>query len=132
MGIPAEFREINDIVVNNKKISGNAQTRKNGVLLQHGTILLNVDVEQMFSVLKISNEKNKNRLINNVRDRVTAINKEIANKFTLEEIQRAITRGFEKEFDIKFELSELNKEEKEKVKELYELKYNTDAWNFWR
>ena len=37
LGIKAEFKPINDIVVGNKKISGNAQTRRGGVLLQHGT-----------------------------------------------------------------------------------------------
>jgi lipoate-protein ligase A len=42
---------LNDIAVNNKKVSGNAQTRRNGVLLQHGTILLDIDIDKMFSVL---------------------------------------------------------------------------------
>jgi lipoate---protein ligase len=42
---------LNDITVNNKKVSGNAQTRRNGVLLQHGTILLDIDIDKMFSVL---------------------------------------------------------------------------------
>jgi lipoate-protein ligase A len=39
------------VLVDGKKVSGNAQTRKEGILLQHGTILLNVDLEKMFGVL---------------------------------------------------------------------------------
>ncbi|HII09610.1 TPA: lipoate--protein ligase family protein, partial [Candidatus Micrarchaeota archaeon] len=39
VGIKAKFVPINDIVTDGKKISGNAQTRRGGVLLQHGTIL---------------------------------------------------------------------------------------------
>jgi lipoate-protein ligase A len=48
IGISPEFKPINDIIVNGKKISGNAQTRRNGVLLQHGTILYSLDVDRMF------------------------------------------------------------------------------------
>jgi len=54
LGLNASFKPINDIIVNNKKISGNAQTRKRGVLLQHGTILIDVDLNKMFSLLKVS------------------------------------------------------------------------------
>ena len=57
LGIPAEFKPINDIVVHGKKISGNAQTRRMHVILQHGTILRKVDPELMFRVLKVPSEK---------------------------------------------------------------------------
>ncbi|MGA3021026.1 MAG: lipoate--protein ligase family protein, partial [Candidatus Micrarchaeales archaeon] len=57
IGIEAAFVPINDIVIEGKKISGNAQTRKQGILLQHGTVLYNTDVRKMFSVLKVSTEK---------------------------------------------------------------------------
>ena len=57
LGIQSEFKPINDIVVNGKKISGNAQTRRNGILLQHGTILVDLDVKKMFSLLKVGKEK---------------------------------------------------------------------------
>src|SRR3989344_7958179 len=57
IGLVGEFKPINDIIVNGKKISGNAQTRRNGVVLQHGTILHGLDVEKMFSLLKVGQEK---------------------------------------------------------------------------
>ncbi|HYY40099.1 MAG TPA: lipoate--protein ligase family protein, partial [Nitrososphaera sp.] len=56
LGFNASFVPLNDIVVDGKKISGNAQTRRKGVLLQHGTLLLGVDVDKMFSVLKVPSE----------------------------------------------------------------------------
>ena len=56
LGYSAKYVPLNDIVVDNKKVSGNAQTRKNNMLLQHGTILLDVDVEKMFSMLKVPSE----------------------------------------------------------------------------
>src|SRR4030042_3608724 len=40
--IESKYAPINDIIVNNKKISGNAQTRKLKTVLKHGTILIDV------------------------------------------------------------------------------------------
>ena len=40
LGYDAKFNPINDIVISTKKVSGNAQTRIDNVLLHHGTILL--------------------------------------------------------------------------------------------
>ncbi|MFH0970321.1 MAG: lipoate--protein ligase family protein [Candidatus Diapherotrites archaeon] len=73
VGIEGEFVPINDIVVNGKKISGNAQTRRNGILQMHGTILCDVDVEKMFSLLKVPNEKMKGKMIETIKERVTSL-----------------------------------------------------------
>ena len=51
LGFDAKFSPLNDIIVDNKKVSGDTQTKQD-ILLQHGTILLDVDVNKMFSVLK--------------------------------------------------------------------------------
>ncbi|MCA9478543.1 MAG: lipoate--protein ligase family protein, partial [Nanoarchaeota archaeon] len=71
LGVEAKFSPINDIVVADRKISGNAQTRKNGILLQHGTIICKVDVEKMFSLLKVGKEKRSDKLIQSVKKAVT-------------------------------------------------------------
>lgn len=77
MGVEAEFRPLNDIVVSGKKISGNAQTRRKGCILQHGTILLSVDVETMFKLLRIPSEKMKGKLISKVKESVTSLRSEL-------------------------------------------------------
>jgi len=73
LGITAEFAPINDIVTGGKKISGNAQTRKLGCILQHGTIILDVDVDQMFTVLRVPQEKARGKLIEDIKSRVTSV-----------------------------------------------------------
>jgi lipoate-protein ligase A len=50
-GLNAAFRPINDVIVDNKKISGNAQTRWEGKLLQNGTLLLDFDIEEIRNVM---------------------------------------------------------------------------------
>ncbi len=72
LGMPkAVFRPVNDIDVNGKKISGNAQTRRWGVVVQHGTVLVDTDIRTMFTVLKVSKEKISDKLIKSVEERVT-------------------------------------------------------------
>lgn len=73
LGVKAKFSPINDILINNQKVSGNAQTRKKGILLQHGTILSKVDVEKMFSLLNVGKEKISDKLVASVKKAVTSL-----------------------------------------------------------
>lgn len=73
LAIDAEFAPINDIVVKGKKISGNAQSRRGGIALIHGTLLYDVDVDTMFSLLKVPDEKLKGKTIQAVKERVTSL-----------------------------------------------------------
>jgi len=132
IGIDSEFRPINDITVNGKKISGNAQTRRGGVILQHGTILLDVDAKKMFSVLKVPDEKIRDKAIKNVEERVTSLKKELGRDINIEDLEKALTAGFEQVFDVKFEGGELTSGEIETAERLYKEKYSTKEWCYWR
>jgi len=129
MGIESNYSPINDILVNGKKISGNAQTRKIKTVLQHGTILTDVDVERMFSVLKVPNEKIKDKLISNVKERVTSINHILGEEPTFNEIANSMKKGFEEEFNINLVAGELTKEEMELTKKFENECFSSYDWN---
>lgn len=61
LGVETRFRALNDVMLGEKKVSGNAQTRKGGVLLQHGTIILSVNEELMFRYLTPDANKNNDK-----------------------------------------------------------------------
>lgn len=128
LGIPAEFRPINDILTGGKKISGNAQTRRNKVLLQHGTILYDLDVRKMFSVLRISREKISDKMISAVEDRVTCVKKvsDASKDQTYGALFDAFTRGKD------WFAGGWTEEELASARELAEIKYSTSKWNFQR
>lgn len=117
-----EFKPLNDLFLNSKKISGSAQTRKNGVVLQHGTIMYNTDIALMEKVLKISNKKI------DAKKRVTTLNNEgfIYNKETIID---ALKKGFT---DIFGETKEdnISNQELELAIQLSREKYYTKDWNF--
>jgi lipoate---protein ligase len=127
VGIDAAFAPINDITSNGKKISGCAQTRRNGVLLQHGTILYNLDVSRMFSVLTVSNEKISDKMIKRVEDRVTSVSAQKSIQF--EELYQGIVKGLTDGKEYK--MGTLSESEMNRA-EILKGTYSSDAWNFSR
>lgn len=130
LGILAEFRAINDIQVGAKKISGNAQTRGFNVVHQHGTILREVNPALMFSVLKVPNEKIRDKLIKSVEERVTSINSFLGKEVSFEELKAALLKGFEESFNIELEIGGTTKFEEDMAVRLKTEKYATREWNY--
>lgn len=132
LGIEAEFKPINDIVVNGKKISGNAQTRRRNVVVQHGTILLDTDIKTMFTVLKVSKEKISDKLIQSVEDRVTTIRRELRRKVSDKEVTAALIESFTRILGVEPYAGTLSEEEMKLAVKLCEEKYKTREWIFTR
>ncbi|MDD4352129.1 MAG: biotin/lipoate A/B protein ligase family protein [Candidatus Gracilibacteria bacterium] len=131
LGLSIEFKPLNDLVCQGKKISGNAQTRRNGILLQHGTILLQVDVDKMFSILKVPNEKIRDKLIQDVKERVTSVEQVLGRSVRNKEVEDVLLLGFQETFtDLEFVAGELSAEEQLLAEKLASEKYESDEWNF--
>ena len=98
------------------------------MLLQHGTVLYSVDVERMFSLLKVPDEKIRDKLIATVKERVTSIKcqKEVFRNDAYE----ALLSGFTKEKE--FQMESLTQKEIERADMLTEEKYNKKEWNCMR
>jgi lipoyl(octanoyl) transferase len=121
-----------ELVVEGRKVAGSAQTRQKGVILQHGSILLDLDEDLLFSLFKYPNERVKERLQRNFKNKAVAINELTDRKVTIEEAKEAFYKGFEKGLNIILEPYALSKEELEYVNEIAKTKYETDGWNFRR
>jgi lipoate-protein ligase A len=126
-GLNAAFRPINDVIVDNKKISGNAQTRWDGKLLQNGTLLLDFDIEEMLRISNIPKEKFMDKKIASVREGLTWLDRELGEQRDMEEIRNVMKRKFEERFNIRLKLGTLSKKEKELTKGLLP-KYYSDEW----
>ncbi|MFH1849222.1 MAG: biotin/lipoate A/B protein ligase family protein [archaeon] len=132
VGIEPSFVPLNDIIAGGRKISGNAQTRRKHCVLQHGTILMDVNVEQMFSILKVPDEKIRDKLITSVKDRVTSVNAVLGRKISIEELDEAIAKGFSESLGVILTEGELSQAELLMAKELAASKYGTAEWIFKR
>ncbi len=132
LGIDGEFKPINDVNAGGKKVSGNAMTRRHGCMLQHGTILLGLNVTLMFNILKVPLEKISDKMISDVKDRVISIRDLLERDVKMEELKDALTIGFSEALDIKLVPGLLSEDERDAAKRLAKEKYVTDGWNFSR
>jgi lipoate-protein ligase A len=131
LGIKADFKPINDIVVAGKKISGNAQIRRYNAVLHHGTLLVDFDAKQMFGVLKISKEKLSDKMIQQAEERVTTIRRRLGRQIGFAEVRDALEKGYKKALNAELVKSELTPYEQELVKQFRE-RYASRAWIYRR
>ena len=131
LGLSATFAPINDIVVKGRKISGNAQTRRYGGILQHGTLLCSVNPHVMFSLLKVPNEKMRDKLIAGVEERVTSIERELG-RIDYDHIVEALIAGFREALGIELSAGDLTPEEIALAQTLRVERYENHEWNYKR
>jgi lipoate-protein ligase A len=126
-GMNAAFRPINDVTVDNKKISGNAQTRWEGKLLQNGTLLLDFDIEEMLRISNIPKEKFMDKKIASVREGLTWIDRELGKQLDMEEVKDVMKKKFEERFHVRLKTGTLSESERELAKRLLP-KYYSQEW----
>lgn len=121
-----------ELVVEGRKVAGSAQTRQKGVILQHGSILLDLDEDLLFSLFKYPSDRVKERMQKNFKNKAVAVNALRETKVTIEEAKEAFRSGFEKGLNIKLEPYKLTDEEHAAVMKLAAEKYESDEWNYKR
>ncbi|MFX1275472.1 MAG: biotin/lipoate A/B protein ligase family protein [Promethearchaeota archaeon] len=115
------------LFLDGKKISGNAQVRKKGYLLQHGTILLDLDPDLMYSVLKAPQGVSKSRMVKSVYAKCVGI-KEFMQDFNEERFISSLKRGFEKTLNIKLQKGSFSEYELKLAEEIIKKRYSDDNW----
>ncbi|WP_332697977.1 lipoate--protein ligase family protein [Halalkalibacter lacteus] len=119
-----------ELVVEGRKVAGSAQTRQKGVILQHGSIILDIDEDKLFDLFKYSSDRLRERMQKNFKNKAVAINALRSEPLTMDEAKAAFKRGFENGLNINLEPYMLTKEEEEIVKKIARERYANDEWNF--
>ncbi len=134
LGIPADYspgdmKNCPNLTVNGRKISGSAQANKGGIVLQHGTLLLNVDLERMFTLLRVPWANSCMQVVNVAKNKLTSVKDELKHSVNPETAADAIAHGFEFALNLRLAQGTLTREEEELAQKLYREKYSTDDWN---
>ncbi|MBO8174972.1 MAG: lipoate--protein ligase family protein [Thermococcus sp.] len=127
LGVNAYVRNTNDIVVNERKVSGTAASIKWGVLFLHGSILINSDLKMLYLLLKIP--KNIKPSIDPVKYRVANLSSFLGN-IDIDEIVNALISSYSRILMSDYYFDEPGKEELKIAKVLLKEKYLKDEWNF--
>ncbi len=128
LGIDAQMSGRNDIVVDGRKISGNAQTVVNGRLLHHGTLLLKTDISILKKALKPDLLKIQSKGIKSVESRVVNICDMLERKLNPSELMSLIGAQIKELYGASdYEISD---EDIASASKLADEKYRTWEWNF--
>lgn len=125
-----------ELVVEGRKIAGSAQMRHRGAILQHGSILLDLDADALFAVLRFPAERLRERLKAAFLDKAVAINDLLGAlgkpPVSAEEAEAAFAAGFAAGLGVRLLPGELTEEERRHAARLAAEKYGADAWNLRR
>jgi len=129
LGVPAEVSGRNDILVDERKISGNAQFTTGGRMLSHGTVLFDSNLEEVVNALDVKMSKIESKGLKSVRSRVVNIAEFLKEEVTIEEFREMIV---ERIFGRRSEVPELEitDDDWEAIHKLSKEKYQTWDWNF--
>ena len=127
LGVKAEISGRNDITIDGKKFSGNAQYKKNGRVMHHGTIMFDSDLEVLSQALRVTGDKIVSKGVKSVRARVTNVKPYLAEDVTMEDFKAVLVRSILGEDPPRYELTD---GDLEAVRALRESRYATWEWNY--
>lgn len=120
-----------ELVVGGKKLVGSAQMRRDGILLQHGSIILHFDSELLFKLLKLPNKEVRRRLLKNFKAKACALDEVWTRPVTIDELEGEICIGFKEIMGIDLVRSVLTEKENLRAEQLVG-KYNSQEWTMKR
>jgi lipoate-protein ligase A len=96
IGVPAEYKPVNDIVTNKRKISGNGAGEIGDYLVLVGNLILGFNYEMMSRVLKVPDEKFRDKVYKSMQENLTTIARELGSVPPRESLTRRLASNFEK------------------------------------
>lgn len=130
MGVSAEMNGRNDIVVEERKISGNAQYAIGTKLVSHGTLLFNSDLSTVTEALNVKTEKIESKGIKSVRSRVANISEYLKHEMDIMEFRSRVKDGILSEANNgEYKLTEQDWQE---INKISRDRYQQWEWNFGR
>jgi len=129
LGVNAQLSGRNDIEVEGRKISGNAQFSTRGRMFSHGTLMFDSEIDHVVSALKVKKDKIESKGIKSVRSRVANISEFLNEKITIEEFRQMLLRYI---FNTDGDIPEyvLTDKDWENIHEISKERYQNWDWNY--
>lgn len=127
--VNASFSGRNDVVIEDKKVSGQARFRFGDKILHHGTILLSSNMKSLTDALKFNPEKYADRALRSNHERVTNLTEHLSESVSMEKFKELFLNFIRSRFPeaIMFSLSQ---NDIDGINELVKNKYSTWDWNY--
>lgn len=94
IGIPAQYRPVNDIAVHDRKISGTGVGEIEDFVVLVGNLILDFNYEMMACVLKVPDEKFRNKVYKTMQDNLTTIQRELGQVPPVEKLEAVLIADY--------------------------------------
>ena len=128
LGVHATVDGRNDILIDGKKVSGNAQYVRQGRVMHHGTILFDSNLSVLGQALQVDTNKFQAKGIKSVRSRVANVRSCLKQDMTMTEFRKALAEHLLKHSDV--EVYTLTDEDIAAIHRIRESRYALWEWNF--
>ena len=129
LGVKAEFTGRNDLVIDGKKICGNAQAYIKGRIMHHGCLLFDTDLTVLSKALEQPKDIVESRSVKSVRSLVDNILPNLPDKITVDEFSSKLLDQMKTKFPEMVEYKFTDKE-LEEIEALRASKFGTWDWNY--
>ncbi|MFX1520952.1 MAG: biotin/lipoate A/B protein ligase family protein [Promethearchaeota archaeon] len=129
LGLHADYKPINDIEVDNKKISGNGAGLVEDTTVLTGNIILDFNFDLMTKIFKVPSEKFRDKITKSLRERLTTCKKELGDIPDRNLIKKLLIKNFEQTLNIQLVADELTERENELLQQLNK-EYKTEEWMY--
>ena len=129
LGVNAELTGRNDITVEGRKISGNAQFAYKGRMFSHGTLMLNSEIEHVVAALNVKLEKIQSKGIKSIRSRVANISEFLNTKMDTEEFKQQILHYLYEGYS-EIPTYILTEEDYKQIEQISKERYGNWDWNY--
>lgn len=129
LNVDARLRGKSDLVIGDKKFSGNAEHLVRDKILHHGTILFNSKLDALDESIKADWDKFKDKAVRSNRSQVTNILPHLEQPLTMEAFKQKVVE-FIQQNNNDVEAYQLTPNDRNAINELMEKKYSTWDWNF--
>jgi lipoate-protein ligase A len=130
MGVPATYKPVNDIEVEGRKISGNGAAEVDGIAVVTGNIILDFNYDEMIKILRVPDEKFRDKLTKSLRERVTTLKRELGSIPTCQKLKELLAKHFQETLRVELVGVKLTQEEEKLLDKLMREKYLSRRWTF--
>jgi lipoate-protein ligase A len=128
LGTRVQRNERNNLLIEGRKISGNAEHLFKNRVLHHGTLLFNSDLEKLDDAIKVDLKSIQDKSVKSVRSEVVNIAEFVSSEITYDDFSSGLYFAMKNEF--KAENFELTKQDELIIQKLIQEKYTAWNWNF--
>ncbi len=128
IGINAEYAPVNDIQADGKKISGNGAAEVGGGRILTGNLIFDFNFDEMVKILKVPNEKFRDKIASSLRERLGTIKGFLENPPDKQAVKKILIENFEKMLDVNFRIDNKFLPKEQEINDELLKQYRSDEW----